>query len=239
MLFRYKSAMRCEVSAQRPVRAAVFGCGPALQRFSQGEVETQPMSPRMSACRHRGHPVVGEAPGSAPDHHIAMIQRQTQHLVRALRATEEEGRAQPEGDRDDGGREVALIAILVQGHARARKVSIDETDIGSKGPKTRGRGGARGDLGHASRQRRPGPQRLWIAPIVPIALPIAHPTDLAAVGHRDRHALSARSQHVPEGSRSGHRFDLEQERLFPRQGETRQVGETETVCRLRDQGSGL
>jgi len=57
---------------------------------------------------------------------------------------------------------------------------------------------------------RPRTSSFWIGGIVAVSTAIGHPTDAAAVGHRNGHSVAARRYHVPEWCYIGdlpHRFD--------------------------------
>jgi hypothetical protein len=98
--------------------------------------------------------------------------------------------------------------------------------------RTRLGGGTLRKLTEAHRQVGPGPAGFRVESIVTITFAVGDPADLPAVGHGDRHALSAGRQHVPEGRGRRDPVYAAQQRRLERQGEARQVGQPQLACAL-------
>ena len=65
----------------------------------------------------------------APHHDIAVIQLGSGWAVGAFESAEQEGGGHAQGDGDDGGAEVAFILVLVQAHAGAGVVAVDQAAV--------------------------------------------------------------------------------------------------------------
>src|SRR5437667_2675460 len=98
-----------------------MSAGPA-----KSEIDALIAEQRVRAFLERHHPVVAHACRSAPDRHVAVLERDASGLVGPLQAAEEKNRRQAQRNRHDGRTEVTLIAVLMQRETRARLVAIDE-----------------------------------------------------------------------------------------------------------------
>src|SRR5262245_66540409 len=81
---------------------------PWLAGFSKRQVEAATAGERMLAVGQGRDAVEGEPGRAAPHDDVAALEPGTARPILAARAAEEEHRRQPERDRDDGRREVAL-----------------------------------------------------------------------------------------------------------------------------------
>ena len=125
-----------------------------LQSFAERQIDAAGAGERVVAGFQRGDAMVGEPRFAAPDHHVAALQSHAARPVLARRAAELKDCGQPERDRDDGRGVVLLVAVLVQGEARAGLVTIDQAGVASEVGKAR----------FGSRRRWPGPGRTPASP---------------------------------------------------------------------------
>ena len=79
----------------------------------------------MAAGLERLYAVEAHARGAAPDEGIAVFKQDMARFFCAFEAAEEENTLQPEGYGNDGLRQVALVAVLVQSKFRACLVAVD------------------------------------------------------------------------------------------------------------------
>src|SRR5208282_6751651 len=101
-------------------------------------------------------------------------------------AADAEKRGVPERQRDDGGREVLFVAVLVQAHARAGVVEIDEAGL----RRGRARGDRRKGCEQPRRHRRPGAPGFGVRRLIAIASLLRDPAERAAIAHHDRERLA-------------------------------------------------
>jgi len=119
------------------------------------------------------------------------------------RAAEQEEGGQAQGDRYDGLAQVGLVPVLVQAHAAAGQVAVDQAGIGGEVRKARLGGCVAGQVGKKGGHGRPGLARLRVDRAVAIAAPITDPAPLAAAAHGHRHGLPAGCLHLAEGRAGG------------------------------------
>ena len=93
-------------------------------------------------------------------------------------------------------RQVEFVAVLVQRHAGAGLVAVDQAGVGHKAGKPGCGGGIVRQAQELDGQRRPGRAVVGVERCVAVAAPVAHPAERAAVGQRHRHALPAGRDHV-------------------------------------------
>src|SRR5690606_41137315 len=104
-------------TARTPYLATESGAIGRSARLAESEIDTSLAQQRVRGGFQGQHAVVAQAVLAAPGHHVAVVQRHPGGLVGALVAAEQENRRHPEGDRDDGGAEIALVPVLVQRQA--------------------------------------------------------------------------------------------------------------------------
>ena len=161
-----------------------------------------------------------QAVRAAPHEHIAMLQRYAAIRVAASVSTPEKQRRQSERQRDDRHAEISLVAVLVQGQARTRRIAIEQAGV-RIGPRREACRllGIGGQSQPALRNPRPWVGGDGIRGAVAVAARVAGPAQIAAVGVGDGHGLSARGEHVPPGGLAGDVVNVLQQRGCLRQGE--------------------
>src|SRR5262249_48627734 len=137
--------------------------------MAEGQVDTAISGKRMIALGQRVDAVERHARGPAPDDDIAALEHYPARALAALQPAEQELGPQPERDGDDRLGEIALIAVLVQGQTRSRRITVNEAGVAREAGKARCRRGARGELSKEPRHRRPGLVRHWIRRGIAIA----------------------------------------------------------------------
>ena len=83
----------------------------------------------METVLERGDAVVKEPRRAAPDGDVAMAKRISGDRIAALQAAELEDGQQPERDRDDRLREIALVPVLMQRQPGTRLVAVDQAGV--------------------------------------------------------------------------------------------------------------
>src|SRR5258708_12508274 len=68
----------------------------------------------------------------APYRDVAMLQPKPARFVAALQPAEQEDRGQAQRHRDDRRAEIVLVLVLIQGHAPAWLLPVDQTRTRSK-----------------------------------------------------------------------------------------------------------
>ena len=154
----------------------------------------------MQAGLQHADTMIGEARRATPDHHIAILQAVPFDRVAAIDAAELEDSWQAQRYRDDGRGEILFVAILMQRQFTAGLIAIDEAGIGREAGIACGGGGGIGEMPEDARHRRPGGLGFGIMRGIAIALPVGHPAEGAATGHRHRHLVAAGCHHLPERS---------------------------------------
>ena len=119
--------------------------------------------------------MVREARRTAPHYDVPVLQRQAIRPVGTLQTTEQERCAQSQRQRHDGRREIPLIPILMQRHARTGLIAVDETDIRPQAREARKRRVTLRELTERLGQSGPGASRLGIEWIVAIAFAVGDP----------------------------------------------------------------
>ena len=99
--------------------------------------------------------------------------------VLALHAAIAEERRVAEGERNDGGRELLLVLVLVQPHAGRGLVEIDQAGIGRMRIAAQVLPGAQ----HLAWHGGPGLAGLGMRRLVAITLHVRHPAEPPAIGH--------------------------------------------------------
>src|SRR5665213_2370499 len=92
-------------------------CSPARvrsKRPAERQIDAATPGQLIVAVVERLDAVKGQPRGAAPHGDVAAFQPEPARPVAAPRAAEQEHRRQPERDRDDGRREVALVLVLMQ-----------------------------------------------------------------------------------------------------------------------------
>src|SRR5882724_2174954 len=80
----------------------------------EGEVDALAAERGVEPILERHHPVKRQPGRTAPDHDVAVIERDPDARVRPLQATEQEPRGQAERDRDHRRVEILLVLVLMQ-----------------------------------------------------------------------------------------------------------------------------
>ena len=98
-------------------------------RFAKRQIDALPAQQRMLAVGERRDAVKHKPRRPAPYHDIAMLEPKAARLVAALQSAEQEDRGQAQRHRDDRRGKILLVLVLMQGHARAGLVAVDQTGI--------------------------------------------------------------------------------------------------------------
>src|SRR5258705_13808551 len=101
-----------------------------------------------------------------------MLKPKAARPVASLQSTEQEGRGQAQRDRDDRRGKILLVLVLMQGHARAGLIAVDQAGIRSEPAKARMTSRQLGELAKRSRHRRPWLSRFGIVGVITIAAAI-------------------------------------------------------------------
>src|SRR5207248_6731717 len=96
-------------------RNAICVNSPAvLAGLAKSQIDALLSQQRVNAFLQRHHAVVAQARRSAPDRHVAVLERHADRLVGSLQAAEQKNRRQAERNRHDGRAEVTLVAVLMK-----------------------------------------------------------------------------------------------------------------------------
>ena len=137
-------------------------------------------------------------------------------FVAALQAAEQEDRRQAQRDRDDRRAEIVLVLVLMQRHAGAGLVAVDQARIRRKAVKPRLGRRLCGQRAKRCRHGRPRCAGFRIDAVVAIAAAVGDPAGAAAIGHRHRHRMAARRHHVAKRRLRHDRVDAQRSvRLRP------------------------
>src|SRR5260370_14682957 len=101
----------------------------ASTRFAKRQIDALPAQQRVLAVGERRDAVKPQPRRPAPYRDIAMLQPEPARLVAALQSAEQEVRGQAQRHRDDRRGKILLVLVLMQGHARAGLVAVDQTGI--------------------------------------------------------------------------------------------------------------
>jgi hypothetical protein len=98
--------------------------------------------------------------------------------------------------RDDRCGQIKLVLVLMQGHAGAGLVAVDQARIGRESSEAGMQGRLPGQIEERRRHRRPRLSSFGIVGVIAIAGAIGDPADLAAICHCHRHLMTARRHHM-------------------------------------------
>lgn len=155
---------------------------------------------------------------AAPDHHVAMKQRNFLGLVAALMAAEQKNCRQAQGHRHHGRIVTALILILVQRHLCARYVTVDQAGVGRKVDEACVCGCLDGQLAQRVGHVWPGLLAARIQGAVAIAAGIGGPAQIAATAQCGRHGKAAGSDHLSKRRLRQHLPEFWKKAINPGQG---------------------
>ena len=161
------------------------------EHLSKGKVDAGAASQRMLPILERTDTVINESSGTAPHHDVTAFEAHTLYRIRATFATPEEYGRQAKRNRDDRSPGILLVAVLVKAQFGARAIAIDQASVGILVQEPGLRSGTGSDVEECHGHCRPGNASVGIHGIVAVAGPVGYPTDTTAVGHRDRHCVTA------------------------------------------------
>src|SRR5579863_320906 len=93
------------------------------------QVDTLPAHQRMLAVGKRRDAVKVEPRRAAPYSDVAMLQPEPARFVAAHQSAEQESRGQAERHRYDRRAEIELVPVLMQRHARAGDIAVDQAHL--------------------------------------------------------------------------------------------------------------
>src|SRR5689334_15094126 len=111
--------------------------------------------PIMPSRPQRQHTVITQPRRTAPDHDIAVLERDALRAIGAAQPAEQERGGESERYGDDRLSVIALVAVLMQRQACPRLIAIDEAGVRIEIIEPRLRRRVPSDIEEARRHRRP------------------------------------------------------------------------------------
>src|SRR5262245_57823328 len=145
--------------------------------------------------------VINEASGTAPYHDVTAFEAHTAHRIRATFAAPQEYCRQAKRNRDDRSPGIILVAVLMKAQFGAGDIVIDQASVGIIVREPGLGSGTSSDVEECRGHCGPVNSSVGIHGIVAVAGPVGYPTDTTAVGHRDRHCVTAGRDQVAEWRR--------------------------------------
>ncbi|OMP13661.1 hypothetical protein COLO4_01197, partial [Corchorus olitorius] len=129
--------------------------------------------------------VITQAIRPAPDDNITVKQGNALRLVGTAMAAKQEDGRHAERHGDDRRAVILLVFVLMQRHARARHIAVDEARVRRKAGKACFCGGVARQPHECVGQRRPRVSRERVERGIAVAAAVRGPAQRAAVGQRD------------------------------------------------------
>src|ERR1700674_2013309 len=161
------------------------------EHLSERKIDAISASQRMLPVLKRSDTVIDKACGTAPHRDVTAFEAQTAHGIGAAFAAPQKYGGQAKRDGDDRSPGIFLVTVLMETEFGARDVAVDQASVrivvGEAGLSS----GAYGDVEESRGHRGPRPSGAGIHRVVAVAGAVGDPTEAPAVGHRDRHGMTA------------------------------------------------
>src|SRR5262245_33719637 len=168
----------------------------------------------MLAIVERTDTMINEASRTAPYHDVTAFEADTAHRTGGPLAAPQEYGRQAKRNRDDWSPGILLVPVPMKAEFGARDIAIDQASVGIIVRELGLGSGTCSDVEEWAGHCGPENSSLGIHGIVAVAGPVGYPTDTTAVGHRDRHCVSAGRNQVADWRPSRNPRHFLKQRLF-------------------------
>src|SRR5262245_43815289 len=145
----------------------------------------------MLTIAERSNAMIDEASGTAPNHDVPAFEAKAAHWIGATFAAPQKYGRHADRNGYDWSPGILLVAVLMKAEFSARDIAIDQASVGIIVLESSLGGGTCSDVEERAGHRRPRNSSVGIHRLVAVAGSVGYPTDTTAVGHRDRHCVTA------------------------------------------------